>query len=132
MSVSFAGENYSISGEVSFQYDGDIYVCLFTQEKAADFNEHPLSRPECTAIRMNSDLKNAGKAPFELNDVPKGTYTIMAFQDVNNNQKVDYENYIINEPWGTYRAEEPGLENRNWEKIKFDLTKNITGIEIKL
>ncbi len=132
VSLAYAGENYTISGKVSFQYDGDIYICLFTSENLSDFNEHPLSRPECKAIRMNSDLKKAGKAPFKLDGVPKGTYTILAIQDVNGNQKVDYENYIIDEPWGSYRAEEPGLRMRDWEKIKFDLNENITGIEIEL
>lgn len=130
--VAYAEENYSISGEVSFQYDGDIYICLFTSEKLSDFNEHKLSRPECKAIRMNSDLKNAGKAAFKFDSVPKGTYCIMAFQDVNSNEMVDYENYIINEPWGSYKAIDPAFTSVDWEKSKFELNKNITEIRIEL
>ena len=32
VSVAYAGENYIISGEITFQYDADIYVGLYTAE----------------------------------------------------------------------------------------------------
>ncbi len=35
--VAHAGGKHTITGDVSFQYDGDIYVCLFNLEKYAEF-----------------------------------------------------------------------------------------------
>ncbi len=56
---TYAGEKCTISGEVTFEYDGDIYICLFALEKYAEFQRpgHDLSQPECKHIRMNDDLK---------------------------------------------------------------------------
>ena len=38
---------------------------------------------------MNNDLKNAGKISFKFDGIPKGTYCIITFQDVNMNQNFD-------------------------------------------
>jgi hypothetical protein len=45
LSVAYAGENYTISGKCTFQYDGDVYICLCTKEGWRDFQTpgHELS-----------------------------------------------------------------------------------------
>jgi uncharacterized protein (DUF2141 family) len=130
-SSAYAGENCTISGEVTFQYDGDIYVCLYDKEGWCDFQtpRHELSPPHCKVKEMDADLKKASKISFKFDSVSKGTYVVVALQDENGNGKVDFANYNISEPWGSYK--ELGME-WNWNEVKFDLEKDITGIKIQM
>jgi hypothetical protein len=132
-SVAFAEENYTLSGDVTFREDGDIYICLLTKEGFRDFQTpgHELTPQKCKVIKMNADLKGAGKVSFKFDSVPKGTYCIVALQDVNNNGKVDFEQYIISEPLGSYKEGDTSLA-LPWGDIKFDLKKDITGIKIQM
>jgi len=132
-SFAYAEEKFTISGEVSFQYDGDIYICLLTMEEFRDFNipRHTLSESPCKVIHMNTALKKAGKVSFTFDNVPKGTYCVFTYQDVNKNGKVDFENMLLNEPWGSYNKE-PVLSIPSWSTLKFDLEKDIAGITIEL
>ena len=133
-SVALAEENYTLSGEVTFRKDGDIYICLLNMEGWRDFQNprNELSQLKCQVIKMNADLKEAKKVSFEFDNVPKGTYCIVALQDVNNNGKADFENYVISEPWGSYRNIEIGTgTGTTWDNVKFDLEKDITGIKIQ-
>ena len=132
-SVAYAVENYTISGDVTFQYDGDIYICLYTKEEFQDFTrKHEPSPPQCKVIKMNADLKRAEKVSFKFDSISKGTYCIITFQDVNKNGKLDYVNYEPDEPWGTYKELPSWSGNPLWDPIKFDLEKDITGINIQI
>ena len=130
---AYAEEKFTVSGEVTFQYDGDIYICLLTMEGFRDFNipRHKLSESPCKVIQMNIDLKKAGKVSFTFDNIPKGTYCVFTYQDVNMNGEVDFENYRINEPWGSYKEGAIGL-SPTWGKLKFDVEKDITGITIEM
>ena len=129
---AYAGEKFTVSGEVNFQYDGDIYIFLLTKEEFRDFNipRHTLSESPGKVIQMNTDLKKAGNVSFTFDNIPKGTYCIVTYQDINKNGEVDFENYIINEPWGSYK--ETGGSMMSWNMVKFDLKKDITGIKIQM
>jgi len=131
---AYAEEKFTVSGEVTFQYDGNIYICLLTMEEFRDFNlpGHKLSESPCTVIHMTTDLKKAGKVSFTFNNIPKGTYCVFTYQDVNMNGEVDFESdKMISEPSGSYKEAFIGL-SPTWEKIKFDLVKDITGITIEM
>jgi len=130
---AYAEEKFTISGEVTFQYDGNIYICLLTVEEFRDFNipRHELSESPCKVIQMNTALKKAGKVSFTFDNIPKGTYCVFTYQDVNMNGEVDFENYEINEPWGSYKEAFIGA-SPTWGKVKFDLEKDITGITIEM
>jgi len=129
---AYAEEKFTISGEVTFQYDANIYICLLTMEEFRDFNKprHRLSESPCKVIQMNADLKKAGKVSFTFDNVPKGTYCVFTYQDVNMNGEVDFENYNINEPWGSYKEIITAIPH--WETVKFDVEKDITGITIEM
>ena len=132
-SVTYAGENYTISGEVSFQYDGDIYICLFTKDEFRDYPKHKLSRPQCQRVRMNSDFKKVGKVSFKFDSIPKGTYCILTFQDVNMNQKIDVVGLTITDPQGSYKENVSPLACALvWSDIKFDLERDLTDIKIQM
>ena len=131
-SFAYAEEEFTVSGEVTFQYDGDIYICLLTSEEFRAFviPRHTLSQSPCKVIQMNSDLKKAGKVSFAFDNIPKGTYCILTYQDVNKNGEVDYEGSFFNEPWGSYKEITDSLPI--WGMGKFDLEKDITGIKIEM
>ena len=101
-------------------------------EEFRDFNipRHRLSESPCKVIHMNTALKKAGKASFTFNNVPKGTYCVFTYQDVNMNGEVDFENYNINEPWGSYKEIITAIPH--WGTVKFDVEKDITGITIEM
>ena len=129
-----AQETYTITGDISFQHDGDIYIRICTMDEWAEFLKpnYELSVPPWKMIRMNSETKKTGKVSFKLDSIPKGTYVIVAFQDIIKNQKVDYEGMYMKEPWSTYK-EDDYLGNRpRWDIVKFNLEKNIGGIKIQL
>ena len=133
-SIGYAGGTCTLCGEVSFQYDGDIYVCLHTKEGLRDFqiSGHKLSSQECKVTKWSSEVKKAGKVSFRFDNIPKGTYCIVAYQDVNNNGKVDYENLAIVEPWQSFRELDPVTGYSTWDQVRFNLEKDITGIEIHM
>ena len=101
-------------------------------EEFRDFTipRHTLSESPCKVIHMNTDLKKTGKVSFTFNNIPKGTYCILTYQDVNMNGEVDFENYDFNEPWGSYK--ETIHAHPSWGVVKFELEKNITGITIEM
>ena len=129
---AYAEEKFTVSGEVTFQYDGNIYICLLTMEEFRDFNipRHKLSQSPCKVIPMNADLKKAGKVSFTFDNILKGTYCVFTYQDVNMNGEVDFESYQMNEPWGSYK--ETSHSHPPWDDVKFILDKDITGITIHM
>ena len=132
--MAYGEETYTITGDVSFKYDGDIYICICTSQEWADFQKpgHELSVPPCKKIKMDSKLKKTGIAKFKLDNIPKGTYVIVAYQDANNNKMVDFENYMMNEPYGTYKETDPVSCQPSWSYSNFSLDKNIEGIKIEI
>ena len=133
VNFAYGGDNYTISGNVGFRYDGDIYICLLTSEKFAEFVTpgHELSQPECKYIRMNADLKKSKQVSFKFENITKGTYCIVSYQDENKNGKVDFENYWIKEPWATYKEGDPAITTQ-WDMIEFDIEESISGIKIQM
>ncbi len=129
---AYGEDKFTVSGEVTFQYDGDVYICLLTMEEFRDFNipGHELSQSPCKVIQMNTDLKKVGKVSFTFDNIPKGTYCVFTYQDVNMNGKTDFENYALSEPWGSYKENIPNMPV--WGVVKFDLEKDITGIKIEM
>jgi uncharacterized protein (DUF2141 family) len=129
----YGAESYTISGDATFQYDGDIYICLYNLQKYSEFQTrgHELSLSECKYIRMNADLKKAKQVSFKFESIPRGTYTVVGYQDENGNGKVDFEGPIIKEPWGTYKERDPVI-SPTWDQIKFELEENLSGIKIEI
>ncbi len=62
---------------------GKVYFALYNSEKG--FNERSFYKGEM------SDIKN-GIAYVKFSDMEPNTYAIVCFHDVNNNQKMDFEN----------------------------------------
>lgn len=133
VSIAYAGGNHTISGEVSFKNDGDIYLCLDTVEKFAEnYSTRDYVSTGCQVIKINADLKKAGKVAFMFVNVPKGIYGLIGFQDVNGNGKLDTENLMISEPFGSYKEQGPEWSTFRWEEINFKLEGDILGINVQM
>ena len=70
------------------------------------------------------------KVPFSLN-TPKGSYTIAAFEDENNNKKLDFFFFIPKEPSGFFRTFS-GMSAPKFEKLKFDVDGDFVGADVEL
>ena len=70
------------------------------------------------------------KMPFTLN-VPKGSYTIAAFEDENNNKKLDTFFFVPTEPTGFFQKFS-GMSAPKFENIKFDVDGDFVGADVEL
>lgn len=131
VSIVFAQDKFTVSGEVVYSKDSNIYVCLHnsTTFAAAMGRQGELPPPSFVNIVKTSV---SGKVPFAFNDVLKGEYVILAFADENSNSIMDRDSagYAI-EPRDFYIPTPQG-EYSNWNEQKFKVDKNVTGIVLKL
>ena len=127
-------EKYTITGNISIRYDGDIYIRLCTMKEWSEFlrPNYELSVPPWKIIKLNSETKKSKNVSFKFDSIPTGTYVIVAFQDVIKNQKVDYEGLQMKEPYGTYKEDDYVSGRPRWDYVKFNLENNIGGIKIKI
>ena len=70
------------------------------------------------------------KIPFSLN-TPQGSYTIAAFEDENNNNKLDFFFFIPKEPSGFFRTLS-GMSAPKFEKLKFDVDGDFFDADVEL
>ena len=115
---------FAVSGEVKFSKDGDIIIAVHTQ-KTWGVSGSEAEPAFYQVIKLTSKHKEAKKVLFRIDGIPKDTYVIFAFQDTDgdgNPGRLD--------PWGVYRN--VGFASPVWDKVKFELNQNITGIEIEL
>ena len=70
------------------------------------------------------------KVPFTLN-TSKGSYIIAAFEDENNNKKLDFFFFIPKEPSGFFRKFS-GMSAPKFEKLKFDVDGDFIGADVEL
>ena len=121
-------QTYRVSGKLSFQTRGDIYVYLVTEE---DF-KIPFTGIQVIHIETGptGELKN--ETSFSFAAVEAGTYGIRCFQDVNGNGKLDKGMGGPAEPWGmSWQGEKP----KKWPRfshIAFEVTQDVVDIHITL
>ena len=128
-SFAYAEEKYSISGEVFFERDLPIYMNLVTKETFPNRRE-ALSPPFGICINLTTEQEKLQKAPFKFVGIPKGNYFIVAFQDLNNNKKLDgHFDGSAAEPVGEYRE---STIFDSWDKRQFIVDKDIRGIRLNI
>jgi len=115
---------YTVSGFVTgCSSKHSIHVSLYDKNSFQDMTAiqesiyEPTENEEC-------------KVPFTLN-IPKGSYTIAAFEDKNNNKKLDFFFFIPREPSGFFRAFS-GMSAPKFEKLKFDVDADFVGADVEL
>ena len=127
-------ETHTITGDIWFQYDGDIYIRICTMKDWSEFlrPNYELSVPPWQIIRLSSEEKQTGKASFTLTGIPSGTYVLVVFQDVIKNRKVDYQGLHMKEPYGTYKEDDYVSGRPRWDYVRFSLNEDLEGIRIQL
>ena len=123
-SASADEELYTVSGFVTgCSSKHSIHVILYDEISFKDMTAieesiyEPTGSEEC-------------KVPFTLN-TPKGSYTIAAFEDENNNKKLDFFFFIPKEPSGFFRKFS-GMSAPKFEKLKFDVNSDFVGANVEL
>ena len=134
--LAYGQEKFAVSGEIEFpEKKGVILVQLKTQD---EYNYDKTPPPErILMIKPNAQELKAKKVTFKFIDVPKGTYAIFSFQDLNENGMLDVTKsptgsggVIDSEPngcagWTFFGA---GM----WTDVKFEVDKDISGIKIRM
>ena len=77
-------------------------------------------------------VSKAGSLRLELGELPRGTYAVSCFHDVNGNGKMD-KNFlgIPSEPYGFSNNARPAFRAPNWDEAKFQWS-GTEAISIKL
>lgn len=101
---SYGQEKFSVSGELGFLRDGDMYIGLYRLEEWKDRRVKPPHLFLC--LKPGSEHKKVSKVPFKFDEVEGGIYGNYAFQDVNGNGKQDCRGGAFSlEPCATYRIQ---------------------------
>jgi len=132
--LSYSQEKYAVSGEVKFpRREGAIILTLETQEEFEKGQPAPPERK--LMIKPDAQQLKVKMIPFKFVDVPKGTYAISCIQDLNENGEMDHMQGVFSkiptEPYGFSGTTLYG-GNVIWSDVKFELDKEISGIEIEL
>jgi len=129
-SLAFAQDKCTVSGEVVYSGDSNIYVCLLNSTTFAAALGREKELPPAGFVQIVK-ANASGKASFAFKDVSKGEYVVRVFADENNNGKFDTDTWGFPlEPVSAYKPSKEG--HANWHEQKFDADKDVTGIVVKL
>ena len=125
---AYGEEKYSVSGIATFPEGEVVFVSLYTLDRFKDFKNRALPpEPYTQVIELSPEQKKAGRAEFTFRGIPRGTYGVIAFRETKKNLKSDRSQYF-KEPVSTYKMIS---FSGNWRDIKFELNKDVGGIEIR-
>ena len=134
LASAYAADNYSLSGQVIFSGQEDIYLSLYTIENFPQYKKTLPPEPFVKKIKPSPEQIKAGRLSFTFSGVPEGTYCIIAFQDVDNNGRLTCNTWGGIEEVMCFYKESPSCEfsMTNWNDVKFEVDKDISGIVMKL
>jgi uncharacterized protein (DUF2141 family) len=122
---AYAQDKYSVSGTVRCVGTADVLVSLSTHEEWVSDKEPVF----CCTIKLTEEQKKAGKVSFKFEGVSKGRYALLAFQDIDENGKLDRNSKGSPlEPVGTYRPSFLHL----WSATNFEVSQDTTLPDIML
>lgn len=111
------------------QVQGSLYVSLYNDEQGFNTNSNFVKREK---VALDSQKISADKTTLQikLGDLPAGDYALRAYQDVNDNGKLDFHGMLPVEPFGS-SSKSKELAPPGFTDAKFTLDKNQT-IQIHL
>ena len=125
---AYGEEKYSVSGIVTFSEGEVVFVSLYTQDRFNDFKNRPLPlEPYTQVIELSAEQRKAGRVEFLFKGIPRGTYGVVAFREIRKNLKKDRSQYF-KDPVSSYKMIS---FSGNWSDIKFEVNKDVRGIEIR-
>jgi uncharacterized protein (DUF2141 family) len=132
---AYAEEKFTITGQVIFSGQEDIYLGIYTIENFPQYKKTLPPEPFIKKIKPSPEQIKAGRLSFTFSEVPKGKYCIIAFQDVDNNGRLTCNTWGGIEEVMCFYKESPTADffsATNWNDVKFELDKDISGIGMKL
>ena len=127
---AYGQETYTVSGEISFHEEkGQLFVYLRNQEEHEQFGK-PATPERILIIKLNQQQLQTKKVKFKFAAVPKGSFSIFCFQDLNENGKQD-RSPQTGIPLEPHAYSGPATFFGQWDDIKFEVDRDISGIEIK-
>ncbi len=125
------GAGFSIGGTITYENAGPLYVKLLDKAQfERDVSGKDSLSPFILKIETVSGKSGKKSVPFNFDAVPKGSYAISAFQDVNRDGKLGMGLFGPTEPWDMYRVRpsfKPVFKN-----VSFDLTGDMRDIRLVL
>ncbi len=99
------------------EVQGSLYVSLYNKEASFDSNENAVKREKVSVDKTTITLN--------LGDLPAGEYAVKAYQDVNDNGKIDFTTMgPPSEPFGS-SSKSKELAPSSYKDAKFTLDKNL-------
>ena len=99
------------------EVQGSLYVSLYNKEASFETNENALKRQKVTVDNTTMSVS--------LGDFPTGEYAVKAYQDVNDNGKIDFTTMgPPSEPFGS-SSKSKELAPSSYKDAKFTLDKNL-------
>ncbi|MEJ2723479.1 MAG: hypothetical protein P8175_02305 [Deltaproteobacteria bacterium] len=124
---AYGDETYSVSGEVLFPNAELIVISLYSPERFKNCRNRPLPPPPFSQIlEVNPEQRKAGRVRFTFPRIPTGTYGILAFRDKTAHRII--EQHGFKETLSGYTV---NAFSANWEDIKIEVDRDITGIKIQ-
>jgi uncharacterized protein (DUF2141 family) len=114
-------EGFAVSGTITFEQKGTIYLSLVTAENYMKDPDTALNQ----TLELDEEALERKTLPFIFANVPAGVYGLRAFQDTNNNGKLDF--YFFGppaEPVGTTFDVRPSFRAPSFEETKFEVIQN--------
>lgn len=122
---AYAQDKYSVSGTVRCVGTADVLISLSTHEEWVSDKEPVF----CCAIKLTEEQRKTGKVSFKFEGVPAGRYALLAFQDIDENGKLDRNSKGTPlEPVGTYQ---PSFLHM-WSSVNFAVNQDTTLPDIML
>jgi uncharacterized protein (DUF2141 family) len=106
---------------------GKIYAGLVNEPK--NFNQQ-LFTQEGVLEGQNAEVPSIGGMKFTFNNQQKGNYAIVVFQDLNENGRLDHNNYTPTEPFGISNYEMIN-GTPTFEKARFEAQSDVN-VNIKM
>ena len=125
---AYGEEKYSVSGIITFSEGEVVFVSLYTQDRFNDLKNRPLPpEPYTQVIVLSPEERKAGRAKFLFKDIPRGTYGVVAFRESKKHLKKDRSQYF-KDPVSAYKMTS---FSGSWNDIKFEVNRDVAGLQIR-
>lgn len=117
---------YSITGQIT-DFKRGYGICIALYDSQESFKK----RKYTNAIRIGSEKILTDTIQYEFHKVKKGEYLIAAYQDINDDKKINTNIIgIPTEPYVVFR-QSAKFDWPNYIKCKFKVDTNVTGADLK-
>ncbi|MDP8211105.1 MAG: DUF2141 domain-containing protein [Candidatus Stygibacter australis] len=119
---------FNIQGRVSFSKNVTVTVTCLTQ---IEFEEELPAKYFFVKELTNLDRERS-YVDYIITDIPAGEYLIFAFQDKNENDKLDKILVVPRESWHIYGLPRPTTGKPQFSELSIYIDKNMSDLDMQL